>query len=225
MSQKRFSTFTSKDGSISIQAYVGNGHGVHTNLFPVQYEELFDVPENVIFRTNQCLISSAYCRITQSDNIVLEDGITLEQVIDRIEKGLLWKKRDGLCHSDLATKDSVMTYLKYIKTSDVKYHLRVFNFDQVLDYEVEKAKKAISSSEEAEWFQQIMQLDSIKDSFSILSSILSFEDSEFKRAALLLLKCKVYDIEDQHYLQSKKHDKEEVDSLKQYRKSLFSQMR
>lgn len=211
-------TYTSKDGSISITAYSGNGHGVHTNMFPVNYEEIVDIPDDIIFRTNQCLISSFYCRLYDKG---IED---FELLSDRISNGLLWKKRDCLCHSDLATKDSVVTYLKYVNTSDVKNSIRVYNFDKLLDFEKKKTSKLISNDIEMELFNRIINLDNISDSFNITIEVLALDDNKFKKAALLLIKCMVYDIEDKHYLDTKKHNKEDVLNLKLYKKTLYSQI-
>lgn len=223
MNKYRFDTFANENCSekVSVDAYVGNGHGVHTNKFPVNYEELFDVPEDIVFRTNQCIISSAYCRLDKSVERLSKDGVTAEQVIRRISDGLLWKGREGLYHSDLATKDCVMTYLRYVKTSS--FPISVYSFDRLLEFEKDKTMGKIISDKELEIFNQIMSITEVSDGEPILSTLLEIDDSEFKKAALLLLKCKVYDIEDQHYLRTKIHDQNEAELLKTYRKKVFSQ--
>ena len=48
-------------------------------------------------------------------------------------------------------------------------------------------------------------------------------NEDFKTAALLLLKCKVYDIEDKHYLETKKHSANEKENLKVYKKTIYPQ--
>ena len=148
MNERRQEIFANRDGTISVKTYVGNGHGVHTNMFPVRYEEMIDIPNDIYFRTNRCIVSSAYCRL-QKEGIALAKGrVTFDQVLDRIQRSLLLKKRQGLCHSELATKDSVLTFLKYVKTSEVIDNLRVFNFEKLLEFEKEKTESKISSKEE-----------------------------------------------------------------------------
>lgn len=218
---RRLETFTDKFGKISVEAYVGNGHGVHANKFPVNYEELFDIPEDILFRTNECIISSAYCRLIGKEELYSTEGLTLDQIIDRIANGLLWKKRQNLCHSDLAIKDSVITYLKYVGNSSLP--IGVYSFDKLFEFEKEKTKNAINNNEELELYNSIINLNTIAEGYPLLMRLLDFEDSNFKKYALLLLKCKVYDIEDKHYMQSKKHDIGENESLKLYRKTVFPQ--
>lgn len=222
---KKIETFSNRDNTISVKAYVGNGHGVHTNMFPVNYEELFDIPEDVLFRTNCCIVSSAYCRLVNNDSALIQDGITLDALLDRISQGILLKRRQGLCHTELATKDSVISYLKYIRSAGLKDIIKVFNFDKVLEFESKKTLDRVSSEDELDIYNRIMNLESIEDGYPILIELNGVENQDFSSAALLLLKCKVYDIEDKHYLKTKTHNATEKEALKIYGKTVFPQTR
>ena len=89
--------------------------------------------------------------------------------------------------------------LKYINKSDVKDNIRVYNFNKLLEFEKEKTSKLITNDKEKDLFNRIINLDNITDSFDITLDVLALEDNKFKKSALLLIKCMVYDIEDKHY--------------------------
>ena len=216
-------TYTNKSGTITIEADLANSRAVHTNMFPVEYEELHDIPDDIVFRTNECIMSSMYCRYFQGKIKLTEEDPTIGKLLHQIVAGYLWKEHRGQCHSELATKSSVMTYLKYVKTGDVKQRLRVYNFDKLLEFEQEKTKARIKTEEELAIFNEIINLNSVKKGFRIISKIVKLENEDFQNAALLLLKCKVYDIEDKHYLETESHNKEEKECLKMYRITLFPQ--
>ena len=220
---KRLETFTNRDNSISVSTYVGNGHGVHTNMFPVNYEELWDIPDDVLFRVNKCILSSAYCEFSNNEDALLDSGVSLDEVLDRIEAGLLWKRRQGLCHTEMATKESILTYLKYSKRSGYKEIIKIVNFDKVLEFEKIKVISKITSDYESNLYDKIVNLQEIVDGYPILNEINSISNEDFKTAALLLLKCKVYDIEDKHYLETKKHSANEKENLKVYKKTIYPQ--
>lgn len=219
----RYDTFTTKDGSISITAKVGNGHGVHANYFPVKYEEIIDLPDDIIFSGSKCIISSAYCELERNPSL-LEEGTTINQVVDEIEEGILWKKRQVLYHTELITSKSVKTYLKYVKTGDIKGKLKIFNFDKVLEFERQKTESTITKNGELKLYREIVNLDEVEKGEELFRKIMALKYSNFKKTALLLLKCKVYDLEDKHYLNTKTHDKRENDYIKRYRKTLFPQI-
>ena len=67
-------------------------------------------------------------------------------------------------------------------------------------------------------------LKDIESGFALIDELNKVENVEFRSAALLLLKCKVYDIEDMHYMQSKVHDKKDKEQLKVYRRMIFPQV-
>ena len=209
-------TFTSNDKEISVKAYLGNRHGVHTNKFPVRYEEIVDAPDDILFRTNSCIISSAYCRLEKMADKLAKNGETFDEVISKIKNGLLWKGRQCLCHSELATKECVETYLKYVKSSDIG--IGIYNFDKFLEFQKEKTINSIVCIEEEQIYNEIISLQEISESTVLLNKIMLLDNSNFKKYALLLLKCIVYDIEDKHYLETKIHNKGELDALKVYRK-------
>ncbi len=217
--------FVKSDESIKTSAYVGNGHGVHTNMFPVNYMVLFDFPDNILFRTSRCIISSAYCRLSSRQEDLINSGVTVDEVVDKIAAGILWKGVQGLCHTELATKECVMTYLKYVtENTSTKYDLRVYSFDDLLAFETRKTRSRISSGIEQELFNKIINLKDIESGFALIEELNKVENVEFRSAALLLLKCKVYDIEDMHYMQSKVHDKKDKEQLKVYRRMIFPQV-
>lgn len=215
-------TFTSNDKEISVSAYLGNRHGVHTNKFQVKYEEIADAPDDILFRTNRCIISSAYCRLSEKKKELEKNGETFENIIAKIENGLLWKGRQCMCHSELATKECVETYLKYVKYSSIE--IGIYNFDKFLDFQKEKTLQSITSEEEKNIYIEIINLQEISESILLLNIIMMLDDSDFKKHALLLLKCVVYDIEDRHYLNTKNHDKGELEVLKTYRKIISPQI-
>lgn len=220
----RMEKFTNKDESISVNAYVGNGHGVHANMFPVNFEELWDIPDDVLFRANRCILSSAYCEFSQNEEALLKDGISLDEFLDRIDAGLLLKRRQGLCHTEMATKDSILTYLKYTKRSGYKEIIKIVTFEKVLEFEKEKVLNRVTTESELNIYNRIINLQEIEDGYPIFIELNSFSNVEFRNAALLLLKCKVYDIEDKHYLETKKHSTVEKESLKVYKKTIFPQI-
>ena len=222
--KNRWEIFTNRDNSISVSAYVGNGHGVHANMFPVNYEELFDIPDDVLFRANKCIISSAYNEFVDNEKPLLDDGISLNEFLNQISEGLLWKRHQGLCHTEMATKDSILTYLKYTKRTGYKEIIKIVNFEKVLEFERQKTLSRITSDTELDIYNRIINLQEIKDGYPILMELNDYPNIEFKDAALLLLKCKVYDIEDKHYLETKKHSNIEKETLKLYKKTLFSQI-
>ena len=83
-------------------------------------------------------------------------------------------------------------------------------------YEVIDSRMPISS--------RVEEMDEIiKDSESLLNRILLLSDSPFQRKALLLLKIKAFDIEDQHFLSEKKHSEEDLKNLRIFKKTNYIQ--
>lgn len=216
MESKKWGTFSNYNDTISVKCYLGNAHGVHAVNYPLTYEEIKDIPDDIIFRVTRSYMDSAYARISKMPEKLKANNTNLITVIETIYKGILFKGRKTMCHTNLATAKSVKEYLKYIDTkSTIKEVIPgIVNYDKFLSYISNKTGVSITNDIEQDIYTEILSLKDINNNL-LLNRINSLDNSLFKKNALLLLKATIYNLEDQHYQKNKEHNSKELKLIKE----------
>ena len=119
-------------------------------------------------------------------------------------------------------RDTAFKFMKH-KKNYRSFSFKVYNFDEFISFEIESIRNLKKTDKEEQLLDDIIGLQDIKDSESLLNRILLLSDSPFQRKALLLLKIKAFDIEDQHFLSEKKHSEEDLKNLRIFKKTNYIQ--
>ena len=194
-----------------------NNHGYHGNRYCVNLEEVIDVPENIIFKASP--------DIRYGVHTIQVPGKTEEEnkaIIHDIFNGFTIDHHCSI-RSIIMDRDTAFKFMKY-KSNYRSFSFKVYNFDEFIHFEQRKAKETATSEEELQILLDIESLQDIKDTKKLMAKILNLNDSPFQRRALLLLKVKAYQIEDEHFLKEKKHRQEDLEELKIFRKTNYSQV-
>ena len=193
-----------------------NNHGFHANRYYVNFEEVADVPDNIIFK--------AAPEVRYGVHTIKVAGLTEEEnkeIIRDIYKGFQIESHRSI-KSIIMDRDSAFKFMKYMKNYR-SFSFKVYNFDDFINFEIESIKQVVTSDEEKQLMNDIIELQEIQDSKELLNRILMLNDSPFQRKALLLLKIKAFDIEDQHFLLEKKHREKDLEDLKIFKKTNYRQ--
>ena len=193
-----------------------NNHGFHGNRYCVNLEEVIDVPENIIFKASPDVRFGVHtinvAGLTEEEN---------KEIIRDIYNGFQIESHCSI-KSIIMDRDTAFKFMKY-KKNYRSFSFKVYNFDEFINFEIESIKKIIISHEEKQLLNEIVGLQTIQDSKELLNRILMLNDSPFQRKALLLLKIKAFDIEDQHFLLEKKHREKDLEDLKIFKKTNYRQ--
>ena len=208
MEGKKWETFYNYNKTISVEAYLGNEHGVHATKFPLVYEELKDIPDDIIFRVSTSYLDSAYIRISEKIDSIKANNESFTKIMETIYTGTLFKNRNTMCHSNLATASSVLTFLKYVKVKTTINEVipGIVNYDKFLSYLSNKTLASITNDTELTIYNEIISLKNT-DIQSLLEAINNLFDTPFKKNALLLLKATIYGLEDTYY---QKHERKDL---------------
>ena len=194
-----------------------NNHGFHGNRYCVNLEEVIDVPENIVFKASP--------DVRYGVHTIKAFGLTEEEnknLIRTIFNGFHIEKHCSFS-GVLMDRDTAFKFMKH-KKNYRSFSFKVFNFDEFISFEIDCINNMQIEDEEKQLLNDIIELQDIKNSEILLNRILSLKDSPFQRKALLLLKIKSFDIEDQHFLTEKKHREEELEKLKIFRKTNYIQI-
>ncbi|MBQ3298021.1 MAG: hypothetical protein IJG97_04355 [Bacilli bacterium] len=193
-----------------------NNHGFHANRYCVNYEEVIDVPKNIMFKASP--------DVRYGVHTINEPSLTNEEnkeLIKDIYNGFQIEKHCSF-KSIIMDRDTAFKFMKH-KKNYRSFSFKVYNFDEFISFEIESIRNLKKTDEEEQLLDDIIGLQDIKDSESLLNRILLLSDSPFQRKALLLLKIKAFDIEDQHFLSEKKHSEEDLKNLKIFKKTNYIQ--
>ena len=191
-----------------------NNHGYHANRYCVNLEEVIDVPANILFKADP--------NIRYAVHTINVAGLTEEEnkkIISDIYNGFQIESHCSF-KSIIMDRDTAFKIMKYMRNYR-SLSFKVYNFDEFIKFEIESVKQLISSDEEKQLINAIIELEDIKDSAALLNALLSLKDSPFQRKALLLLKIKSFDIEDKHFLSKKAHSEEDIANLKVFQKTNY----
>ena len=216
--------YSTTDGKYSTNAYFAKGLVVHTNPFPVNYLELVDIPHNILFYIRNNIASAAYITLKKNPELLEGRNITPTEVEKRIKAGMLWKDGKESVYTELANKDSVLTYLRYTNRDSDCSDIKVYTFAELLQFEITKALKLATNIEETELIKELLLVKSVLNTYPFYLRLIELPNTPFKKAALLLLKMRAYDLEEQHYSLSKKHNPFDDDVIKEYSSSTIPQL-
>ncbi len=194
-----------------------NNHGFHGNRYCVNLEEVIDVPENIMFKASPDVRFGVH---TINDSKLSEEEN--KKLIKEIYSGFQIESHCSI-KSIIMDRDTAFKFMKH-KNNYRSFSFKVYNFDEFISFEIESILKLINSDEDKQLLNDIVQLQDIKDSELLLNRILLLPNSPFQKKALLLLKIKAFDIEDQHFLSDKKHREEDLNNLKIFRKTNYKQI-
>ncbi len=193
-----------------------NNHGFHGNRYCVNYEEVIDVPKNIMFKASP--------DVRYGVHTINEPSLTNEEnkeLIKDIYNGFQIEKHCSI-KSIIMDRDTAFKFMKH-KKNYRSFSFKVYNFDEFISFEIESIRNLKKTDKEEQLLDDIIGLQDIKDSESLLNRILLLSDSPFQRKALLLLKIKAFDIEDQHFLSEKKHNEDDLKNLRIFRKTNYIQ--
>lgn len=215
--------YSTTDGKYSTNAVLVNGV-IRTNTFPVKYLELVDIPHDILFYVQKNIASAAFVTLSKKPELLEGRKVTPAEVENRIKAGMLWKDGKESDYTELANKDSVLTYLRYTNRDSECSDIKVYSFAELLQFEIEKALKQASNVEEAELIKELLLIKNVLNTYPFYLRLIELPDSPFKKAALLLLKMKSYDLYDQHYSMSKKHNPFDEDVISEYGETTIPQL-
>ena len=193
-----------------------NNHGFHGNRYCVNYEEVIDVPNNIIFKASPDVRYGVHT--INDPSLTKEEN---QELIKSIYNGFQIETHCSI-KSIIMDRDTAFKFMRH-KNNYRSFSFKVYNIDEFIAFEIKSIRNITKSDEEKQLLDDIIRLQDIKDSELLLNRISSLSDSPFQRKALLLLKIKSFYIEDQHFLSEKKHREEDLKYLKIFKRTNYIQ--